>query len=81
MAPGVPIAVDTRFCKYLDHGYAANVQKAQDTTSARTYVLAIAHFDRHTAYVVPSRHDDDAFTNRKEGFGERARMKVRVHCP
>lgn len=54
------IAVDTKFYKHLDHGYAATVHKAQGTTVDRTYVLATPHFDRHTSYVALSRHRDAA---------------------
>ncbi len=50
------IAVDTRFYKDLDYGYAATVHKAQGTTVDRSYVLATAHFDRHATYVALSRH-------------------------
>ena len=54
------VAVDTKFYKHLDHGYAATVHKAQGTTVDRTYVLATAHFDRHTTYVALSRHREAA---------------------
>jgi Ti-type conjugative transfer relaxase TraA len=54
------VAVDTKFYKYLDHGYAATVHKAQGTTVDRTYVLATPHFDRHTTYVALSRHREAA---------------------
>ncbi len=58
---GAPqVAVDTKFYKYLDHGYAATVHKAQGTTVDRTYVLATPHFDRHTTYVAMSRHREAA---------------------
>jgi Ti-type conjugative transfer relaxase TraA len=50
------VAVDTKFYKHLDHGYATTVHKAQGTTVDRTYVLATPHFDRHTTYVALSRH-------------------------
>jgi len=54
------VAVDTKFYKYLDHGYAATVHKAQGTTVDRTYVLATPNFDRHTTYVALSRHREAA---------------------
>ncbi|MGH8132690.1 MAG: Ti-type conjugative transfer relaxase TraA [Steroidobacteraceae bacterium] len=54
------VAVDTRFYAHLDHGYAATVYKAQGATVDRTYVLATAHFDRHSTYVALSRHRENA---------------------
>ena len=48
------VAVDTKFYKHLDHGYAATVHKAQGSTVDRTYVLATPHFDRHATYVALS---------------------------
>ncbi len=54
------VAVDTKFYKHLDHGYAATVHKAQGSTVDRTYVLATPHFDRHAAYVALSRHRETA---------------------
>jgi Ti-type conjugative transfer relaxase TraA len=54
------VAVDSKFYKHLDHGYAATVHKAQGSTVDRTYVLATPHFDRHAAYVALSRHRETA---------------------
>src|SRR3984957_3851763 len=54
------VAVDTKFYKHLDYGYAATVHKAQGATVDKTYVLATPHFDRHTSYVALSRHRDNA---------------------
>jgi len=54
------VAVDTKFYKHLDHGYATTVHKAQGTTVDRTYVLATQHFDRHATYVAMSRHRETA---------------------
>lgn len=55
-ATGERIAVDTRFYKDLDYGYAATVYKAQGATVDHTYVLATSHYDRHATYVALSRH-------------------------
>jgi Ti-type conjugative transfer relaxase TraA len=57
---GARVAVDTKFYKHLDYGYATTVHKAQGTTVDRTYVLATPHFDRHTSYVALSRHREGA---------------------
>ena len=54
------VIVDTRFYRDLDYGYAATVHKAQGATVDRTYLLATAHYDRHTAYVALSRHREAA---------------------
>jgi Ti-type conjugative transfer relaxase TraA len=53
-------AVDTKFYKDLDYGYASTVHKAQGSTVDRSYVLATPHFDRHTTYVALSRHREQA---------------------
>jgi Ti-type conjugative transfer relaxase TraA len=54
------VAVDTRWYRHLDHGYAATVYKAQGTTVDRSYVLATRHYDRHSTYVALSRHREEA---------------------
>ncbi|MGH8228601.1 MAG: Ti-type conjugative transfer relaxase TraA [Steroidobacteraceae bacterium] len=54
------IAVDTRWYRDLDYGYAATIHKAQGATVDRTYVLATPHFDRHATYVALSRHRESA---------------------
>ena len=74
-ANAIRLAVDTKYYKHLDHGYAATVHKAQGTTVDRCYVLATPHFDRHTCYVALSRHRQaatvfyasDDFGGRKTG--------------
>jgi len=53
------VAVDTRFYRDLDYGYATTVYKAQGTTVNHTYILATSHFDRHSTYVAFSRHRKD----------------------
>src|SRR5487761_21748 len=54
------VAVDTRWYRHLDHGYAATVYKAQGTTVDRSYILATPHYDRHSTYVALSRHREEA---------------------
>jgi Ti-type conjugative transfer relaxase TraA len=54
------VAVDTRFYKDLDYGYAATVYKAQGSTVDRAYLLATPHYDRHATYVALSRHRESA---------------------
>jgi Ti-type conjugative transfer relaxase TraA len=67
------VAVDTKFYKHLDYGYATTVHKAQGTTVDRTYVLATPHFDRHTSYVALSRHREAATVfYASDDFGGRA---------
>jgi hypothetical protein len=70
---GTRVAVDTKFYKHLDYGYATTVHKAQGTTVDRTYVLATPHFDRHTSYVALSRHREAATVfYASDDFGGRA---------
>ena len=57
---GRRVVVDATQYPHLDHGYAATVHKAQGVTVDLTYVLATAHFDRHSTYVALSRHRDNA---------------------
>ena len=75
---GIRVAVDTKFYKHLDYGYATTVHKAQGTTVDRTYVLATPHFDRHTSYVALSRHREAATVfYASDDFGGRARRRHR----
>jgi hypothetical protein len=57
---GKRVVVDTKQYPYLDYGYCATVHKAQGITVDLTYVLATAHFDRHSTYVALSRHREAA---------------------
>lgn len=57
---GERVAVDTRFYRDLDYGYAATVYKAQGSTVDRSYVLASYHYDRHSTYVALSPHRESA---------------------
>ncbi len=67
------VAVDTKFYKHLDHGYAATVHRSQGSTVDRTYVLATPHFDRHAAYVALSRHRETATVfYARDDFGGRS---------
>jgi hypothetical protein len=67
------VAVDSRFYKDLDYGYAATVHKAQGSTVDRTYLLATPHYDRHATYVALSRHRESATVfYAAEDFGAKA---------
>jgi Ti-type conjugative transfer relaxase TraA len=75
---GERVAVDTRFYKDLDYGYAATVHKSQGTTVDRVFVLATRGFDRHLAYVALSRHREDVVvyhSRDREGFGDVRHME------
>ena len=71
------VAVDTRWYRHLDHGYAATVYKAQGTTVDRSYVLATSHYDRHSTYVALSRHREEAsvFYGREDFRGRRGTVE------
>ncbi|HVA41013.1 MAG TPA: AAA family ATPase, partial [Candidatus Binataceae bacterium] len=81
------VAVDTRWYRHLDHGYAATVYKAQGATVDRTFVLASWHFDRHSTYVALSRHREgvavfygrEDFRGDYQGVLSRARPKALAH--
>ena len=71
------VAVDTRFYKDLDYGYAATVYKAQGTTVDRSYLLATPHYDRHSTYVALSRHRESAtMYYAAEDFGAQPESKA-----
>jgi ATP-dependent exoDNAse (exonuclease V) alpha subunit len=71
------VAVDTRFYKDLDYGYAATVYKAQGSTVDRAYLLATPHYDRHATYVALSRHRESATVfYAAEDFGAEAGQDV-----
>jgi hypothetical protein len=80
------VAVDTRFYKDLDFGYAATVYKAQGSTVDRTYLLATPHYDRHATYVALSRHREAAhvvyaaedFGSTPETSGQRQEIRARL---
>jgi len=73
------VAVDSRWYRHLDHGYAATVYKAQGTTVDRSYVLATPHYDRHSTYVALSRHREEAtvFYAREDFQGPRPAQGLR----
>ena len=80
------VAVDTRFYKDLDYGYAATVYKAQGSTVDRSYLLATPHYDRHATYVALSRHRESAhvvyaaadFGAVPENAGQRQKIRARL---
>jgi PAS domain-containing protein len=80
------VAVDTRFYKDLDYGYAATVYKAQGSTVDRSYLLATPHYDRHATYVALSRHREAAhlvyaaedFGAVPEDSGQRQEIRARL---
>ncbi|GLS35009.1 conjugal transfer protein TraA [Mesorhizobium tianshanense] len=53
------VAVDQRFYRNVDHGYATTVHKAQGATVDRVKVLATLSLDRHLTYVAMTRHRED----------------------
>jgi len=88
------VVVDANQYPHIDHGYASTTHKNQGATVDRTYGLATAHFDRHAAYVVLSRHRESAtvfygqddFQGRRQTAEEnfkatlsRARLKELAH--
>jgi len=61
------VAVNTAHYKYMDHGYAATVYKAQGVTVDRSYILPTRHYDAHSTYVAMTRHRKscDVFVSRE----------------
>jgi hypothetical protein len=53
------VAVEQRFYRNVDHGYATTVHKAQGTTVDRVKVLATLSLDKHLTYVALTRHRED----------------------
>lgn len=53
------VAVDQRFYRNLDHGYATTIHKSQGATVDRVKVLASLSLDRHLTYVAMTRHRED----------------------
>jgi Ti-type conjugative transfer relaxase TraA len=65
------VAVDQRFYRNVDHGYATTVHKAQGATVDRVKVLATLSLDRHLTYVAMTRHREDValyYGRRSFGF-------------
>jgi Ti-type conjugative transfer relaxase TraA len=53
------IAVEDRFYRNLDLGYATTIHKSQGATIDRVKVLASLSLDRHLTYVAMTRHRED----------------------
>lgn len=56
---GHRVAIEQRFYRSLDHGYATTVHKSQGATVDRVKVLATLSLDRHLTYVALTRHRED----------------------
>lgn len=54
------VAVEQRFYRNVDHGYATTIHKSQGATVDRVKVLATLSLDRHLTYVAMTRHREDA---------------------
>lgn len=55
---GRSVSFDPKDYRDLDHGYAATINKTQAVTVDRTHALATPGMDRHSSYVVLTRHRD-----------------------
>ncbi len=55
---GRSVSFDLKDYRDLDHGYAATIHKTQAVTVDRTHALATPGMDRHSSYVVLTRHRD-----------------------
>lgn len=53
------VAVEQRFYRNLDHGYATTIHKSQGATVDQVKVLATLSLDRHLTYVAMTRHRND----------------------
>jgi Ti-type conjugative transfer relaxase TraA len=53
------VAVEQRFYRNVDHGYATTVHKAQGATVDRVKVLATLSLDKHLTYVALTRHREE----------------------
>ena len=66
------VAVEQRFYRNLDHGYATTIHKSQGATVERVKVLATLSLDRHLTYVAMTRHREDValyYGHRSFGIG------------
>lgn len=53
------VAIDQRFYRNIDHGYATTIHKAQGATVDRVKVLATLSLDHHLTYVAMTRHREE----------------------
>ena len=53
------VAVEQRFYRNVDHGYATTIHKSQGATVDRVKVLATLSLDKHLTYVAMTRHRED----------------------
>lgn len=66
------IAVESRFYRDIDYGYATTIHKSQGATVESVKVLASLSLDRHLTYVAMTRHRADLVVY----YGERAFAKA-----
>jgi Ti-type conjugative transfer relaxase TraA len=75
---GKRVAFDPKRYNHFYYGYAATVHKTQGVTVDKAFVLGTKHFDKHSAYVVLSRHRKDVrlyVSGDKDGFKNYGHMK------